>query len=82
MITLLHNYIRTHNIVELSSYLIALLYILDAFTWNGQRIEIVEHGRYASSSLYFYLNNCLALKFLCFEDIQYALYKLSFLFLP
>ena len=46
MITLLHNYIRAHNIVELSSYLIALLYILDAFTWNGQRIEIFRHGRY------------------------------------
>ena len=46
MITLLHNYIRAHNIVEFSAYLIALLYILDAFTWNGERIEIIHHGRY------------------------------------
>eukprot|EP00794_Sanderia_malayensis_P000499 gene499-1145_t len=45
MITLLHNYIRIHNIIEFGSYLTSVFYILDAFTWNGNRIEIIKYGR-------------------------------------
>ena len=67
MLTLLHNYIRIHNIIELSSYLISLLYILDAFTWKGQRIEIVDNGRYGK--IYLVTKNARHFKGYCSMNI-------------